>query len=231
MLPVALLLLLTWQSPPLPQMGYVCGDRDARTEPRRSDGGFIAYLSMHSEDDHGKNSHECQADYSLHVIRPDGTRIDGPPAFGASGFFSSDGEWNRPLVFRIDGFSADGRHVFIFIEEGGQDPSIYADEFDMTNGSRVREEGVDHIFLDRLGAACTASLHISGTTFNGNIVLQIDPSNGCSRTESWELSGYKRIKGSLGSRPGTPQHVAPGAHMTAIVPGNPAPPATRTTKD
>jgi hypothetical protein len=30
-------------------------------------------LKMHSEDDHSKNSHLCEADYSLQISRPDGS--------------------------------------------------------------------------------------------------------------------------------------------------------------
>lgn len=225
LLPLLVLVLLSQSQSPI-QSSYVCGDRDAQTEPLQSTAGFSAFLTMHSEDDHDKNSHECQASYSLHIVHPDGTRIDGPPAFGPSGFFLSDADWNRPLVFRIDGFSPDGERVFVFIAEGGQYPSIYADEFDMITGSRLREEGADRIFLDKLGPACAAALHISGTVQNGHIVLRILPSNACSRTESWQLNSFRRIKGSMGSKPGTPTHIAPATHVLALDPGKPTRPPT-----
>lgn len=223
LLPALLLLLL--QSPPQPQTGYVCGDRDAQTEFLLSAAGFTASLSMHTEDDHGKNSHECQAAYSLHVIHPDGTRIDGPPAFGAFGFFSSIAEWNRPIIFRIDGFSPDGKHVYIFIEEGGPHSFITAKEFDMTTGSSLRDESADSSFLNKLGPACTATLHIAGTAPNGHIVLQTTPSNGCVPMESWQLNADRRIKRSLGGGvSGIPTRVPHGTRITAIAPGPMRPP-------
>jgi hypothetical protein len=215
MLP-ALLAVLLWQSPPQPQIGYVCGNRDAQTEPLRSAAGFGAFLSMHSEDDHGKNSHECQADYSLHIIHPDGTRIDGPSAFA---FSSSIAEWNRPLTFRIEGFSPDGKRVFIFIKEGGQYSSIYTTEFDMVTGSSLRDEGADRSFFNKLGPACAETLHIAGTTTGGHIVLQTTSGNGCTRAQSWQLNADRLLKKSLGSKPGIPIRIAPGTRMIAIVPG------------
>jgi hypothetical protein len=214
----ALILLLSSQSPARTQTGYVCGVRDAATDTVRSTAGFTASLTMHSEDDHGKNSHECQADYSLHVIHPDGTRIDGPPAFGAFGFFVSDADWNRPLMFRIDGFSHDGKRVFIFIEEGGQ-YSFSAQEFDMVNGASLRDEGADLSFFNKLGPACAATLHIAGTTASGHIVLQTTSANGCTRAESWQLHDDRRMKKGLGSKRGIPTRIAPGRQIIAIVPG------------
>jgi hypothetical protein len=215
MLP-ALLAVLLWQSPPQRQIGYVCGNRDGQTESLRSAAGFGAFLSMQSEDDHGKNSHECQADYSLHIIRPQGSRIDGPSAFA---FSSSIAEWNRPLTFRIDGFSPDGKRVFIFIKEGGQYSSIYTTEFDMVTGSSLRDEGADPSFLKKLGPACAATLHIAGTAPSGQIVLQTTPGNGCTRTESWQLNAGRRMKKSSGTKPGIPTRIAPGTQIIAIVPG------------
>ena len=227
MLPVLLAMLL-WQSPSQPQIGYVCGVRDATTEPVRSTAGFIASLSMHSEDDHGKNSHECQADYSLHIMKRTGTRIDGASSFA---FSSSIAEWNRPLTFRIDGFSPDGKRVFIFIEEGGQYSSIYTTEFDMVTGSSLRDEGADRSFFNKLGPACAATLHIAGTTASGHIVLQTTSVNGCTRAESWQLNAGRPIKKSSGSKPGIPTRLASGTRMIAIVPGALQPPQPRPATD
>jgi hypothetical protein len=229
-LPV-LLFLFSAQSPAQSQTSYVCGDRDARTEPLRSSSGFSASLTMHSEDDHGKNSHECQADYSLHIVHPDGTRIDGPPAFGAFGFSSSIAEWNRPLTFRIDGFSPDGKRVFILIEEGGQYSFINAREFDMVTGSSLHNEGADLSFFNKLGPACAATLHIAGTTAGGHIVLQTKPSNGCTRAESWQLNADRRMKKGLGSKRGIPTRIASDTHITAIAPGALQPPGLRPPTD
>ena len=224
-LPV-LLLMLSSQSRAQSQTGYVCGDRDAHTELPRSTSGFSAFLTMHSEDDHGKNTHQCQADYTLHIIRPDGTRTVPPARSGFLGFFSSDGEWSRSLVFRVDGYSVDGKRVFVLIAEGGQYPFIEAEGFDMTTGSLLRAEGADRFLLDKLGAACASTLHISGTTSDGHIVVETRPSNGCLRTESWQLNAYRHVKGSPGSAPGTPRLLVPGTRILALDPGGPMRPPT-----
>jgi len=219
-LPV-LLLLWSFQSPARSQTGYVCGDRDAHTEPLRSTSGFSAYLTMHSEDDHGKNTHQCMADYALHIIRPDGTRTIPPVSSEPLGFFPSDGDWYRSLVFRVDGYSTDGKRVFVLIAEGGLYPLIEAEEFDMISGSRVRAEGGGRSFLNKLGAACVASLHISGTTSTGHIVVETYPSNGCLRAESWQLNVYRHLKGSRGSVPGPSRRIVPGTRIFALDPGGP----------
>jgi hypothetical protein len=176
---------------------------------------------MHSEDDHGKNTHQCMADYALHIIHPDGTRTVPPVSSEPLGFFPSDGDWDRSLVFRVEGYSSDGRRAFVLIAEGGQYPLVEAEEFDMTTGSRLRAEGAGRSFLDKLGAACAATLHISGTTATGHIVVETYPSNGCLRAESWHLNAYRRVKGSLGSAPETPTRLVPGTRIMALDPGGP----------
>ncbi len=226
MLLTMLMLLLSSQSHAQPQTGYICGDRDAHTEPLRSSSGFSAFLTMDSEDDHSKNTHQCQVDYMLHIIRPDGTRTVPDISSGPLGFFPSDGDWYRSLVFRIDGYSIDGKRVFVFIAEGGQHPLIEAEEFDMTTGSQLREEGADRFLLNKLGAACAATLHVSGTASNGHIVVETHPSNGCLRKESWQLNAYRLVKGSLGSMPGTPRLLVPGTRILVLDPGVPMRPPT-----
>jgi hypothetical protein len=181
---------------------------------------------MHSEDAHAKNSHECQADYTLHIIRPEGSKFV-PGGSGPFGFYSSIAEWSRSLLFRIDGYSLDGKRVFVLIAEGGKDAFIEAEELDMTTGSSLRAEGADRSFLDKLGPACAAALHISGIAPNGNIVVETHPSNGCLRAESWQLNANRPLKGLPGgSVPGTPTRLMPGAHILAIDPGGPIGPPT-----
>ena len=226
MLP-ALLTVLLWQSIAQPQAHYVCGDGDGKTEPIRSSAGFTASLNMRSEDDHGKNSHQCESQYSLHIVHPDGTRIDGPPAFGAFGFSSSIAEWDRSITFRVEGFSQDGKRVFIFIEEGGQYPFIETREFDMVTGSSLRNEGVDLSLFNKLDRACAATLHIAGTTAAGHVVLQTTSSNECTRVESWQLHADRRMKKGLGSKLGIPTRIAPGQFI-AIVRGVSHPPPAPT---
>src|ERR1700744_6045484 len=91
-------------------VSLTCGDpRGSETPVMRSSAGFTAVLKVSSEDDHSKNTHLCAADYTLQVNRPDGTAL---PSFSV---LSSDDAWDRPIVFRIEGFTPDGRTVFAFI--------------------------------------------------------------------------------------------------------------------
>lgn len=227
MLSIVLLLLSSVaQEPQTPRGVIVCGIPDAQTTPLQSSAGYIASLQMHSEDDHGKNTHLCQAEYALQIIRPDGTNFRIDNLAYPSGFFSSDSDWNRPLVFRVDGYSADGKRVFVFIAEGGKYPLIEAEEIDMTTGSRLRAEGADRFLLNKVGASCVSTLHIAGTASNGHIVLETHPSNACSRTESWQLNAYRRLKKSLGSIPGIPMRLSPGTRIAGLDPGRPIRPST-----
>ena len=113
------------RSAPLP---ITCGVLDAQTAPVRSSVGFTAVLKMHSDDDHGKNTHLCAAQYSLQMTRPDGSSI---PTFD---FGYSDADWDRPLVFRVEGFSPDGHRVFAFISEGSYPEALDILEYDMSSG-------------------------------------------------------------------------------------------------
>lgn len=186
---------------------------------------------MHSEDDHGKNTHLCQAEYVLQIIQPDGThsRIDNLAY--PSGFFSSDDEWDRPLVFRVEGFSRDGTHVFVFISEGGSDGFIDAEEFDLKTRRRVKEEGADRFFLHRLGDSCAASLGISGTSADGHIILQTRQIDGCPRAESWELGPDRHVQraGIQGTIPDVPPRLASGTKIAALDRGRPV--QSQTPKD
>jgi hypothetical protein len=147
-------------------------------------------LKMHSEDDHDKNIHLCETDYSLQSTRPDGSVI---PPFNS---FSGDGDWDRPTTFRIDGFSKDGHEVFAFISEYAYPGSIYTMDYDMSSGSRSREVSLDQHFTRRLSRACAATLHIAGISPKGLMVLGSSAKGGCPRAELWQLRPNK-YKGSL----------------------------------
>jgi hypothetical protein len=74
-------------------------------------------LQVHTEDDHGKNTHQCMAEYHRHITLPDGREEAPDPGYG---FTNSDAEWGRRLSVHLDGFSNDGQHVFGVISEGGK---------------------------------------------------------------------------------------------------------------
>ena len=223
MLPLTLLLMLFLQPPAIQSSGLgdlTCGVRDAQTAPLRSNAGFTAMLKMHSEDDHGKNTHLCEADYSMQISRPDGS---ANPPFNVMG---DDDDWDRPLVFRIDGFSRDGHDVFVFILAGAYPGSIYTMDYDMSSGSRSREVSLDQHFTRRLSRACAATLHIAGISPKGLMVLGSSAKDGCPRAELWQLRPNK-YKGSLTGGlvlPEYPEQLSSDTGIATLDPGSPVQP-------
>lgn len=190
-----------------------CGVGDAQTAPVRSSAGFTAVLKMHGDDDHGLNSHLCAADYTLQIIRPDGSSL---PAF-KMGFW--DGDWDRPLVFRIEGFSQDGNRVFVFISEGPHPEDLEAAEYNMSAGSEVKHIFLDRHFTRRLSRECAATLHIVGTSPAGLIVLGSDAKDGCSRAQLWQLKPNKTATDGSPVPPEYPGRLSPGTEITKLEPG------------
>ena len=223
MLPTTLLLLLFLQPAAVQSSGpggLTCGVRDAQSAPLRSSAGFTAMLKMHSEDDHDKNTHLCEADYSLQISRPDGS---ANPPFD---FYGSDDDWERPIAFRIDGFSRDGHHVFVVILEGAYPGSIETMDYDMSSGSRSRDVYLDRHFTRRLSRACAATLHIAGTSPKGLMVLGSSAKNGCPLAELWQLQPNK-YKGSLTGGlvlPEYPERLSSDTGIATLDPGSPAQP-------
>src|ERR1039457_1751276 len=169
-----------------------------QTAAVRSSAGFTVVLTMSADDDHSKNSHQCEVEFSLNIIRPDGTS-------SASKFFSSDDQWDRPLAFRLEGFAPDGKHVFIFISEGSYPAEITVGEYDITSSlppggwlNEVRGAMLGAPFTRRLSRNCAATLHIIGTTPVGYIVLGTEAKEGCASVERWQLTHNKRVmRGNL----------------------------------
>lgn len=159
-----------------------CGVGHAQTMPVRSSTHFTAVLIMHSRDDFGKNTHLCLAEYTLQITRPDGSLME-PFTFG-----DSDGQWGRPLLFRIDGFSRGGNRAFVFISEGAYPQSIETLEYEMNSGKEVNDTFLDRKFTKGLSRECAANLRIIGTSRSGRVVLGPDAKDKCSNRKFWELS-------------------------------------------
>jgi hypothetical protein len=191
-----------------------CGVLDAQTAPVRSSVGFTAVLKMHSEDDHSKNTHLCAAEYSLQIIRPDGSSIQ-PFDFGYS-----DDDWDRPLVFRVEGFSLDGHRAFVFISDGSYPGVLQILEYDMSSSVAAKEIFLDQHFTRRLSPECTATLHIVGTSSAGRIVLGSSAKDGCTRAESWELHPNKTAGRTGGTvLPEYPRHLSSSTGITKVEAG------------
>jgi hypothetical protein len=219
----ALLLALFLQ--PSQMKSFTCtalvnGVQDAQTAPLRSAAGLTVVLKMHSEDDHGKNTHLCETSYSVQIskARDEAAAPIQDLPFGATG------EWDRPVTFRIDGFSEDGNRAFIFISEGHYPAWIEAIEYDMHSGSTLSDISLDRHFTHRLSPGCASTLHISGSTLTGLIVLASSAKDGCIRAESWQLAPNKYKGGSLtggGTLPEYPKRLSSNTAFTPLDLGTP----------
>jgi hypothetical protein len=189
---------------------------DARTGLLRTSAGFTVALTVHGEDDHGKNTHLCQADYNLEVTSPDGN-VEAAP----SNLWSSDDEWNRPIIARIAGFNAAGNLAYILIVEGGKFPSVTAIEYDMKSHNQ-RNVYPDPAFVRSIAPQCRATLRIAGTLPNGRMVLATSARQGCAREELWELR-YEEQPGKHGGTVSlNPIRLASDAAFTPLISGLPA---------
>src|SRR5579859_4081419 len=87
-----------------------CGNLVTRTSDTWFDSrGRRSTLTVHTEDDHSKNSHQCMSQYTLKIVRPDGTSTDNQ-------MYSVIDDWGRPIKFWIDGIASDRRLIATSIE-------------------------------------------------------------------------------------------------------------------
>jgi hypothetical protein len=157
---------------------------DIETRPMTGPGGVVAVLRVHSEDDHAKDSHECMAEYHLHITGPAGHEEAPDTGYG---FYNSRGEWGRRLSAHLDGFSNDGQHIFGVISEGGNASSVTVFDF-RRGGAHVEifvREGWSHL----RAVKCGTSFAVAGTTKAGEIVLEPNTANQCRIEHRWILDG------------------------------------------
>lgn len=205
------LFLLSFQPGPMPSI--VCqNNQTVQTAPLRSAAGFTAVLSMHSEDDHGKNTHLCETDYSLEIFDPDGSSLP------SAEILRSDDSWGRPLLFRIDGFSPDGNRAFLFIYEGQRKTGLIdAAKYNISSGN---QQGVFFKPPRDLSPACVATLHIFGTTRSGLMVLATSIAGGCAQEKKWQLNPNKRRNKDGGTLPEYPEPLSSGTGIARLDPGS-----------
>lgn len=169
----------------IPAQSIDCANQaDAESPPRRGPGGVAAVLTVHSEDDHGKNTHDCLASYTLRITLPDG-RDAAAGLIPTAGFAASSAEWGRKLSIHLDGFSKDGKHIFGIISETGRYSFVQVFDFG-TDGSHteIRVKGG----LARLKAAhCGTSFAVAGANAQREPVLEPDTENPCRRNHRWAL--------------------------------------------
>jgi hypothetical protein len=156
---------------------------DTETASKMGPGGVRAVLSVHSEDDHAKDSHQCMASYHLRITLPDGRQE--VPFRSPMGFVNSTAEWGRRLSIHLDGFSNDGQHVFGVISEGGKYSFVLVFDF-KRDGSHV-EMQIQQGFSLLKTANCGTSFAVAGATNAGEIVLEPDTASRCRMDHHWLL--------------------------------------------
>jgi hypothetical protein len=152
-----------------------------QTQPVRGRDGMVAVLKVSSEDDHSKNSHDCQAEYQLLMMPGPG----GAPV--AVDLLTSDAAWNRSLSLRLNGFSQNGARVFGVISEDGKFPSTTLFDYDTAEG-KVRLIDLKKRFAHLAPAKCIATFDVIGTTATGAIALQLNSTNPCPSEGRWLLN-------------------------------------------
>lgn len=152
-----------------------------QTQPPSGPGGVIAVLKLSSDDDHGKNSHLCSADYAL-VITPAGAGVAR-----AVDLFTSDADWDRTLSLRLDGFAHDGKQVFGILTESGQYPSTMLFDYNTADGN-IHLIDLKKPFAQLVTARCNTTFEVIGTTETGVIVVEINSAKPYAANGRWLIN-------------------------------------------
>ena len=140
-----------------------CGNLITKTSETWPDwaGGKVS-LTVHTEDDRAKDSHQCMSQYTLRIVRPDGTSTD-------SQVYSVIDDWGRPIKFWISGVSPVVHRLIATIIEG-ESWQLLVYDLNAPHSSPavyVFSKG----FLPKLSSSCRQSLGVVGLTQSGNPVI------------------------------------------------------------
>jgi len=112
-------------------------------------------LKVSTADDHGTNSHDCNAEYQL-LFLPAGAR-----AAVVVNLLTSDAEYDRIISLRLDGFSQDGKRVFGVLSEVGKYPATTLFVYSTADG-RVQLMDLRKSFAHMMAAKSARHLTLSG---------------------------------------------------------------------
>jgi hypothetical protein len=166
----------------------------AQTQPVPGPNGVMAVLKVSTADDHSKNSHLCNADYLLLFTPANGQAK-------AVLLLTSDGDWERTLSLRLDGYSRDGERVFGVIAESGKHRSAVLFDYNTADGT-VRLIDLRKQFARVMGARCDTTFDAVGTTENGWIIVELNSALPCATDGRWQI--------------GTDDSVHPLSHRTSV---------------
>jgi len=151
-----------------------------QTQPILGPGGVVAVLKVSTADDHGKNTHGCNAEYVLLITPSDA----GAPR--AVTLLTSDADWNRALSLRLDGFAHNGKRVFGVLTERGEYPSTMLFDYD-TAEAKVQLIDLKKAFAHFETASCDSTANVVGTTETGEIVVELSSATPCGNGR-WVLN-------------------------------------------
>ena len=157
-----------------------------QTQPVPGRDGVVAVLKVSSADDHGKNSHGCQAEYQL-FLAPGSA---GVPV--VVDLLTSDAGWDRTLFLRLSGFSQNGQRVFGVLSEDGKFPSTTLFDYDTAEG-KAHLIDLQKRFAHIAAAKCAPTFDVIGTTATGAIVLELHSAKCLAPNGRW-LVGRSREK-------------------------------------
>jgi hypothetical protein len=185
-LTMLLSILLAVSLPPRQQASAHCVDTGAetaasQTQPLHGPGGVTAVLKVSTADDHGTNSHDCNAEYQL-LFLPAGAR-----AAVVVNLLTSDAEYDRIISLRLDGFSQDGKRVFGVLSEVGKYPATTLFVYSTADG-RVQLMDLRKSFAHMMAAKCSTTFDVIGATAAGTIALELSSTEKCSPNSRWVVN-------------------------------------------
>jgi hypothetical protein len=153
---------------------------NSQTQPASGPRGTIAVLKVSTADDHDKNTHLCRAEYEL-LITP-----AGAATARVVELLATDGDWERTISLRLNGFALDGSQVFGVLTEGGKYPSTTLFNYD-TVGGKVQLIDLKKQFAQIVTARCNTTFDIVGPTETTAIVIKLNSAKPCASDGLWVL--------------------------------------------
>lgn len=185
-------------------------DRD--TESHSIAGGPRIALRVHAADDHNKESHLCQTDYSLVITRSDGTSTEQK-------IESIDDSWGRPIQFWMDGFALRGRRVIASIMERGEYPTFQVVVYSLESG-KIETFEIPWPFIKQIPSSCRKAFRVVGTTRSGAPVVGFKIGTCDQSRVTWKLRQGPLIKGV--QKPSIPIRLQDPSVIEPLEPEEPA---------
>lgn len=151
---------------------FHCAAHSYKTTPTLiASNGTRFTLLVNMDDDHGKNTHLCEADFTFLTDPPDQNAQPDQP-------YVSDDVWNRPIALYVYGFDAGDTRVFGIIREGASHASTTLFSYSLTSNDLLTAD-LSRALRGRLQQACIASVTVVGTTNRSEIVVASGHSSRC----------------------------------------------------